>query len=73
LHDFRRSAVLNMERVGVPRSAAMLLTGHKTQSIYDRYAIADHRAMDHAAEKLGEALGQSLARGEPETASEKAG
>jgi integrase len=39
LHDFRRSCVRNMERAGVSRSVAMQITGHKTESVYRRYAI----------------------------------
>jgi integrase len=52
LHDFRRSAIRNLERAGISRSAAMAMVGHKTQSIYSRYAIADERTLKEAAEKL---------------------
>ena len=51
-HDFRRTAVRNLERAGVPRSAAMKMVGHKTQSIYSRYAIADQSRFKDAALKL---------------------
>jgi integrase len=51
-HDFRRTAVRNMERAGVPRAAAMALVGHKTESIYRRYAITDETVLRESAEKL---------------------
>jgi site-specific recombinase XerD len=51
-HDFRRTAVRNLERAGVPRSAAMRMVGHKTQAIYARYAIADEGMLKDAAVKL---------------------
>lgn len=51
-HDLRRTAVRNLERAGVPRSVAMKLTGHKTESVYRRYAIADSRALAEGVEKL---------------------
>jgi len=53
-HDFRRTAVRNLERAGVPRSAAMKMVGHQTQSIYQRYAIADEGMLKDAAEKLAQ-------------------
>ncbi len=51
-HDFRRTAVRNLERAGVPRSAAMEMVGHKTESIYRRYAIADEGMLREAGKKL---------------------
>jgi integrase len=53
LHDFRRTAVRNLERAGVPRSAAMKLTGHNTEAVYRRYAIIDPGMLQEAAVKLG--------------------
>jgi len=38
-HDFRRTAVRDLERAGVPRSTAMAMVGMRTESIYRRYAI----------------------------------
>ena len=56
-HDFRRTAVRNLERDGVPRSAAMAMVGHKTESIYRRYAIVDAGVLRDAAAKIGQAAG----------------
>jgi integrase len=52
VHDFRRTAVRNLERAGVPRSAAMRMTGHKTEAVYRRYAITDSVMLQEAALKL---------------------
>jgi hypothetical protein len=51
-HDFRRTAVRNLERAGVPRSAAMKMVGHLTEAIYRRYAIAEEKMLGEAADKL---------------------
>jgi integrase len=51
-HDLRRSAVRNLERAGVPRSTAMAMVGHQTESIYRRYAIADEAMLREGAAKL---------------------
>lgn len=51
-HDFRRSAVRNFERAGVPRSVGMRLCGHKTEAVYSRYAITSPVDMARGAEQL---------------------
>ena len=51
-HDFRRTAVRNLERAGVPRSTAMKMVGHRTESIYRRYAIVDEAMLKEGAAKL---------------------
>lgn len=52
VHDFRRTAVRNLERAGVPRSSAMKLTGHRSESVYRRYAIVDSGMLAEAVAKL---------------------
>ena len=52
VHDFRRTAVRNLERAGVPRSTAMRMVGHRTMEIYDRYAITDHAMLQEGSAKL---------------------
>jgi integrase len=51
-HDFRRTAVRNLERWGVPRSVAMKITGHRTEAVYRRYAIVSDADLQEAARKL---------------------
>ena len=51
-HDFRRTAVRNLERAGVPRSVAMKLTGHKTEAVYRRYAIVCEADLTEGLKKL---------------------
>ncbi len=54
VHDFRRTTVRRLEQAGVSRSVGMKLTGHKTESVYRRYAIVSKSDLDEAARRLDE-------------------
>lgn len=62
-HDFRRTAVRNMERRGVSRSVATKITGHRTESVYRRYAIVSDADLREAARKLTGTITGTVAPG----------
>jgi integrase len=58
-HDFRRTAVRNLERAGVSQSVARQLVGHKTVAIYNRYAIVAGADLAAGVAKLAKGAAQS--------------
>ena len=60
LHDCRRTAARNLIRANVPERVAMLLTGHKSRAIFDRYNIIHEQELLDAGDQLVAYLAQPV-------------
>jgi integrase len=51
-HDFRRTSARNLIRAGISETVAMKLTGHRTRSVFQRYAIVEEGMLQEAGARL---------------------
>jgi len=61
-HDLRRTASRNLIAAGVPQAVAMKITGHRTDSMFRRYAIVDEAQKREALAKTQQYLANSSER-----------
>jgi len=67
VHDLRRSAAKAMRRAGIPEAVAMAVTGHKTASMFRRYAIVSHTDQQSAAKAIERARAAEIAAAAKQT------
>ena len=56
VHDLRRSAVRNFDKNGVSQIVGMMISGHKTASVYKRYRIVPENDIRETLRKVEQAI-----------------
>jgi integrase len=67
IHDLRRSAARNLRKAKVPEDVTMKITGHKTASIFRRYAITDGEDVQDAMIQVGQYNANAIANAKADT------
>jgi hypothetical protein len=52
VYDLPRSALRNLVNAGVPEKVAMMISGHQTRSVFDRYHIVSADDVTNAMRRL---------------------
>lgn len=60
IHDLRRSGVRNLRKAGVSESVSMKISGHKNQSVFQRYDIVDIEDVQHAMKRVEQAAAHTV-------------
>jgi Phage integrase family len=61
-HDLRRTSARNLIRAGISETVAMKLTGHRTRSVFQRYAIVEEGMLQEAGARLIQGAKSKVAR-----------
>jgi integrase len=58
-HDLRRTGIRNLIRAGVSRKVAMAISGHRTESVFNRYDITAGDDLREAIEAVASSQNRS--------------
>jgi integrase len=53
-HDLRRTALTNMIEAGIAQHEAMLISGHRSAVVFDRYLITSERSVKRVGRQMAE-------------------